>query len=96
MTISAARGKLTLYYATWCAYSRRLMSVWESIVNKYETSKTIEIVSINCDDATIDGIMAFPTIMFEYDTGEKFEYDGDRSVEAISLFLQDPSNTIIE
>ena len=85
-----------LYYADWCGWSKKFLPEWDKleedsikdkvVLQKYEC--TAEDNKQICEDANIQG---FPSMKYYKDSSDKdgVEYDGDRTSEAISKWIND-------
>ena len=89
---------LVLFYAEWCGHCKTFMPQWDEIskeINKSESGVTL--LKIECGDASNNekhaeimkkySIGGYPTIFFFDESGNYSEYEGDRSKEAITQFL---------
>ncbi|KRZ72005.1 Mitochondrial import inner membrane translocase subunit TIM44, partial [Trichinella papuae] len=76
------------FYAPWCGYCKRLMPTWEQVALTL-SNEPITVGKLDCTKHTSVTselkINGYPTIrMYRY--GEKYEYHGERSKEAIVDF----------
>ena len=75
---------ITLYYASWCGYSKNFLPTWYELKNFYANIKFIELdcsIKKNEDLASLNDIPGYPTIIFS-DGDKKKEYAGDRTIES--------------
>ena len=90
---SKQSNRLILFFSPKCGHCKTFMegegSVWNQIVEKYKDN--INISEINCDEnpelATNYSITKFPTIKMFNEKGDETNYEGDRSVNDLSSFI---------
>jgi len=81
---------LVMYFAPWCGHCKVLMPVWEDLAAKYKDKG----VRVGKMDATMNeiegmaGIYSFPTIRLYKKDGTQSEYNGERTVEGITKFIE--------
>ena len=82
---------LTLYYAPWCGYCKKLMPEWEKVKSALKADPSVKINTINTEEnpklAEQAGVKSFPTI-FLRKGGKKHTYDGPRTAKALINFVQ--------
>ncbi|KRZ53770.1 Mitochondrial import inner membrane translocase subunit TIM44, partial [Trichinella nativa] len=79
---------LVMFYAPWCGHCKRLMPTWEQVALTL-SNEPITVGKLDCTKHTSVTselkINGYPTVrMYRY--GEKYEYHGERSKEAIVDF----------
>lgn len=84
--------KLVLYYAPWCPHCTSFMSEWNTLGSSRNVNgKTVLIEKVNCDEnpkvAETENIEGYPTVKL-HKNGESINYDGERSANALVLFLE--------
>ena len=94
---SDKQGKLMLFYAAWCPYSKTTLKQWYAYKTQYSTSGeySISFNEIDCDENpdladkyTID---EYPTIILVVDE-KKYIYDAQMNDETLTQFI----NTIMK
>ncbi|XP_014225896.1 protein disulfide-isomerase [Trichogramma pretiosum] len=82
---------LVEFYAPWCGHCKQLAPIYEQLGEKYKDSDKIVIAKM---DATANEladvkISSFPTItLYKAETNEAVEYNGERTLEALSKFVE--------
>ena len=84
------------YNTTWCGYSKKLEPIWNEITMKYSNVPSINILNKKCDmegkqECLENQIVAYPTIILKTN-GKSYEYNGQRTVEDISNFIDSFGN----
>lgn len=92
------KAKLTVYYTTWCGYSKMFLNEWDKnllpavdsaedikskvIFEKVDCDKNTEV----CEKYKIEG---YPTVLFHSADGNVHEYNGERSAAKIIAFMRE-------
>jgi len=92
-TIANAEVAFINFYADWCRFSQMLTPVFEEASNKFPDSTKVVWGSVDCDrHAEVSQkfhINKYPTLkLFRNGELSKREYRGQRSMEALSAFIQ--------
>ena len=79
----------TYYYMEQCGHCKRFSPEWDNFVQSYTGPVTLRKVEMNeaGDDLEKYNIRGFPTILIVDDNGESKDYDGPRTSEALTKFL---------
>jgi len=79
----------TYYYMEQCGHCKRFSPEWDNFVQSYTGPVTLRKVEMNAagDDLEKYNIRGFPTILIVDDNGESKDYDGPRTSEALTKFL---------
>ena len=94
---SNKQGKLMLFYAAWCPYSKTTLKQWYAYKKQYSTlgEYSISFNEIDCDErqelADKYSIDEYPTIILIVDE-IKYIYDAQMNDETLTLFI----NTILK
>ena len=75
-----------------CHHCREFRRIWENLASLPKFSNSVIFANINCDEnrkwCREFGVRGYPSVVFEDQANEvKFVYDGPRTVEAMSSFL---------
>lgn len=92
---SMNKPSLTLFYAPWCGYCKRLMPTWDKFVKKNGNNGKVVIIKVNCEENKDLGkkfeVKSYPTIKYLpgglNSTDNVVEFKGDRSVNSLTQFL---------
>jgi hypothetical protein len=94
-------AKITIYYVTWCKYSTNLLtSVWCPVKESKKYSN-LEFVEVNCTDAPVPNIEAYPTVILEIGD-KKIDYIGTigyqekRTIESLEKFISENLGTLTQ
>merc|ERR1712207_2393 len=93
VAMNAEKDVLVEFYAPWCGHCKQLAPIWDKLGEKYADSETVVIAKMDStanelEEAKVQG---FPTIkLFKKGTNEIVDYNGDRTVEGFSKFLDEP------
>jgi protein disulfide-isomerase A4 len=78
--------KITLYHANWCGHCKRFMPTWNALKDVF-SKNNIQYEEYEDTENEIEvqnaGVEGFPTIRITNDTGEEYDYNGDRSADGI-------------
>lgn len=79
----------TYYYMEQCGHCKRFSPEWDNFVQSYTGPVTLRKVEMSeaGDDLEKYNIRGFPTILIVDDNGEFKDYDGPRTSEALTKFL---------
>merc|ERR1711915_990607 len=93
VAVNKDKDVLVEFYAPWCGHCKQLAPIWDKLGEKYKDSETVVIAKMDStanelEEAKVQG---FPTIkLFKKGTNEIVDYNGDRTVDGFSKFLEDP------
>ena len=80
---------LTYYYMENCGHCKRFNPEWDTFVQNYTGHVKLRKVEMNeaGDDLEKYNISGFPTILAVDENGDKKDYDGPRTSEGLTKFL---------
>merc|ERR1712241_1164794 len=84
---------LVEFYAPWCGHCKQLVPIWDKLGEKYADNENIVIAKMDSTANELEEVkvQGFPTIkLFKKGTNEIVDYNGDRTVEGFSKFLDEP------
>merc|ERR1719397_1572881 len=84
---------LVEFYAPWCGHCKQLVPIWDKLGEKYADHPSIVIAKMDSTANELEEVkvQGFPTIkLFKKETNEIVDYNGDRTEEGFSKFLEDP------
>uniref|UniRef100_A0A2I9LPF6 Protein disulfide-isomerase n=1 Tax=Centruroides hentzi TaxID=88313 RepID=A0A2I9LPF6_9SCOR len=79
------------FYAPWCGHCKQLAPIYEELGEKYKDRDDIVIAKMDATANELEHtkINSFPTIkLYKKGTNEAVEYNGERTLEGISKFIQ--------
>lgn len=88
--VSAYSSPLKFTDAPWCGHCKQLAPIYDKLGEKYESNDKVVIAKM---DATVNElehtkVNSFPTIkLFKRETNEVVEYNGERTLEGLSRFI---------
>jgi thiol-disulfide isomerase/thioredoxin len=84
---SSDKNKLTLYYASWCGWSKKFLPIWEEF--KKNNTANIEIETIECTDGNekCARVQGFPSIILHKTDGSEVEFQNERTVAGLTQFV---------
>merc|ERR1711915_635790 len=93
VALNAEKDVLVEFYAPWCGHCKQLTPIWDELGEKYKDHETIVIAKMDSTANELEEVkvQGFPTIkLFKKGSNEIVDYNGDRTVEGFSKFLEDP------
>jgi len=82
---------LTYYYMENCGHCKRFNPEWDTFVQNYTGPVKLRKVEMNEAGGDLEkyNISGFPTILAVDENGDKKDYDGPRTSEGLTKFLND-------
>merc|ERR550517_1917693 len=93
VAMNAEKDVLVEFYAPWCGHCKQLVPIWDKLGEKYADHESIVIAKMDSTANELEEVkvQGFPTIkLFKKGTNEIVDYNGDRTVEGFSKFLEEP------
>merc|ERR1711945_6653 len=93
VAMNTDKDVLVEFYAPWCGHCKQLAPIWDKLGEKYKDHESIVIAKMDSTANELEEVkvQGFPTIkLFKKGTNEIVDYNGDRTVEGFSKFLEDP------
>merc|ERR1711878_172222 len=93
VAMNAEKDVLVEFYAPWCGHCKQLVPIWDKLGEKYADHESIVIAKMDSTANELEEVkvQGFPTIkLFKKGTNEIVDYNGDRTVEGFSNFLEEP------
>jgi len=80
---------LVEFFAPWCGHCKRLAPTWEELATKSKGKFNVAKVDCTVETATCTnlGVRGYPTVKF-FNDGKKFDYQGARTVEDFTKFVE--------
>jgi len=77
------------FYAPWCGHCKRLAPIWEELATKSKGNFHVAKVDCTVETATCTnlGVRGYPTVKF-FNAGKKHDYQGARTVEEFTKFVE--------
>jgi len=82
---------LVEFYAPWCGHCKKLAPIWDELAEKFEDREDIVIAKMDSTANELPDvkIQSFPTLkFFPKGGGEMFDYSGERTLEALTQFIE--------
>jgi len=92
VAMNAEKDVLVEFYAPWCGHCKQLTPIWDSLGEKYKDHASIVIAKMDSTTNELDEVkvQGFPTIkLFKKGTNEIVDYNGDRTEEGFTKFLEE-------
>jgi protein disulfide-isomerase A1 len=86
-----SKNVLVEFYAPWCGHCKQLAPIWDKLAEALADKEDVLVAKM---DATTNElphtrVRSFPTIkLYQKDTNEAHEYNGERTLEGIKKFLE--------
>merc|ERR1712117_519822 len=93
VAMNPEKDVLVEFYAPWCGHCKQLAPIWDKLGEKYKDHESIVIAKMDSTANELEEVkvQGFPTIkLFKKGTNEVVDYNGDRTLEGFSKFLEDP------
>merc|ERR1712111_68354 len=87
----AGKHVLVEFYAPWCGHCKQLVPIWDKLGEKFKDSEDIVIAKMDSTANELEDIkiQGFPTIkLFKKGTNEIVDYNGERTLEGFTKFLE--------
>merc|ERR1712083_1039062 len=99
VALDSSKDVLVEFYAPWCRHCKKLAPIWDKLGEKYKDHETIVIAKMDSTANELEEVkvQGFPTIkLFKKGTNEIVDYNGDRTEEGFSKFLEEASEAKAE
>ncbi|XP_060642671.2 protein disulfide-isomerase A2 [Anolis sagrei] len=97
VALDESKDVFVKFYAPWCPHSKAMAPAWEQLGQRFQDRQDILIAEMDATANEVPGlpIRAFPTLYY-FPAGkgrEMTEYQGDRDLESLSMFLENRGET---
>jgi len=92
VAMNAEKDVLVEFYAPWCGHCKQLTPIWDKLGETYKDHPTIVIAKMDSTANELEEVkvQGFPTIkLFKKGTNESVDYNGDRTEEGFTKFLEE-------
>jgi len=99
VAMNPEKDVLVEFYAPWCGHCKQLVPIWDKLGEKYKDHESIVIAKMDSTANELEEVkvQGFPTIkLFKKGTNEIVDYNGDRTEEGFSKFLEEASEAKAE
>jgi thiol-disulfide isomerase/thioredoxin len=93
------KHKITLYYTSWCGYSKQLLPEWYKFKDHVTNNMSdIEVIDIECeqnkDDMMCKSVPGYPTVIMTLANGKQVNFDGkyERTFDGLMKFAAQAKN----
>lgn len=79
------------FYAPWCGHCKQLAPIWDELGEKFKDREDIVVAKMDstANEVADVKVQSFPTLkFFPKGSNEVVEYNGERTLEALSKFLE--------
>lgn len=86
-----SKDVLVEFYAPWCGHCKQLVPIYDQLGENFKDSATVVIAKMDATANELEHtkINSFPTIkLFKKDTNEVIEYNGERTLEGLTKFIE--------
>merc|ERR1711910_304276 len=93
VAMNLEKDVLVEFYAPWCGHCKQLVPIWDELGEKFKDHPTVVIAKMDSTANELEEVkvQGFPTIkLFKKGTNEIVDYNGDRTEEGFSKFLEEP------
>merc|ERR1712036_163942 len=92
VAMNPEKDVLVEFYAPWCGHCKQLAPIWDKLGEKYKDHESIVIAKMDSTANELEEVkvQGFPTIkLFKKGTNEIVDYNGDRTEDGFSKFLEE-------
>ncbi|XP_015793077.1 protein disulfide-isomerase isoform X1 [Tetranychus urticae] len=90
VALDKSKDVLVEFYAPWCGHCKQLVPIYDALGEKYKDNSNVVIAKMDATANELEHtkINSFPTIkLFKKDTNEVVEYNGERTLDGLSKFI---------
>lgn len=86
-----SKDVLVEFYAPWCGHCKQLAPIYDQLGEKFASNENVLVAKIDSTANELEHtkINSFPTIkLYKRETNEVIEYNGERTLEGLTKFLE--------
>ncbi|KAK7113651.1 protein disulfide-isomerase-like [Littorina saxatilis] len=91
VALDKSKAVFVEFYAPWCGHCKQLSPIWDELAEKFADKDDIVVAKMDSTANEIEEVkvQSFPTLKyFPKDSDEVIDYNGERTLEAMTKFLE--------